>query len=435
MSNDDTRTQDERVVTIERFADQGRCVAHCDGRVVFVRFALPGEKVRIRLDPGLSDSDRFWTAEVIEVLEASDLRVTPVWKLAGPLAQGGGVGGADLIHVSMPGQRKWKKDVIDQQMRRLGGVDTDVTVHAVPGDDEAQGLHWRTRIELIADEQGRPSMRRRGSHERVPLDDMPLATTELLGIARQLRLWDGGFAPGSKIRLAVPKLHGSDKRGENYALSIDGRLRRGSQGLDESVEDVAIGDTHRTLGYSVQADGFWQVHREAPHTLVDAVLQVAQEQITSAPHTIWDLYSGSGLFTQALGLLVGRGGNGLMSIEGAPAAVRSARRNLRHAGLSAAEAKHGDVSRTLRSVPERYLYPDLVVLDPPRSGAKRQVCRQIAQSGAKVVIYVACDPTSLARDTRTLLAEGYALKDLQAYDLYPNTHHVESVAVFRRTRR
>lgn len=429
-----TEKNDQPVITIERFADQGRCVAHIDGRVVFVRFALPGEKVRIALDPGLSDKDRFWTGEVTDVLEASDLRVEPVWKLAGPLAQGGGVGGADLVHVSLRGQRQWKKSVIDQQMGRLGGIETNVEVHAVAGDDKEQGLHWRTRIEMVADEQGRPSMRRRGSHERVALDDMPLATTELLGIAKEARVWEGGFKPGSKIRLAVPKLHGSDKRGDDYAVMVDGRLRDGSADLTESVENVNIGGNLRTLRYHVAAGGFWQVHREAPTTLVNAVLDEAQQQITSAPHTIWDLYSGSGLFTVALGLLVGRGGNGLMSVEGAPAAVRSARRNLRLHGLGAAEAKRGDVQRVLRGIPERFLHPDLVVLDPPRAGARRAVCRQLAEAGARVVIYVACDPTSLARDTRTLLGLGYDLRDIQAYDLYPNTHHVETIAVFRRIR-
>lgn len=433
MSADMTKTSaDEVTVTIERFADQGRCVAHIDGRVVFVRFALPGEKVKIRLDPGLSQDDRFWTGEVTQVLEPSDLRVEPAWNLAGPLAQGGGVGGADLIHVSLAGQHLWKKNVIDQQMRRLGGIATDVTVHGIAGDEKARGLHWRTRIELIADAQGRPSMRRRGSHERVALTDMPLATAELLGIAEQIRLWDGGFEPGSKIRLAVPKLHGADKREDNYAVLVDGKLREGRQDLLETVEEVAIGTKHTTLRYHVDAGSFWQVHREAPHTLVNAVLTAAQEQIDSAPHTIWDLYSGSGLFTVALGLLVGRGGNGLLSVEGAPDAVRAARRNLRLAGLGAAQAKREDVGRTLRSIPERFLHPDLVVLDPPRSGARRQVCERIAQAGARVVIYVACDPTSLARDSRTFLADGYRLEDLQAYDLYPNTHHVETVAVFRR---
>lgn len=421
-------------VDIERFADQGRCVAHSDGRVVFVRFALPGERVRVRLDEPHERSDRFWTGEVIEVLKASPYRVKPAWPLAGPLAQGGGVGGADLVHVSLEGQHLWKKSVIDQQMLRLGGVESDVTVHAADGDAAAGGLHWRTRIEMIADGNGRPSMRRRGSHLRVPLDDMPLATEELLGIARQEKVWDGGFAPGASIRLAVPKLHGSQKRGKDYALVVDGHVRAGSENLVETVPNVRIGTRLSTLRYRVNASGFWQVHRQAPSLLVNQVLEFAQEQLQNVPRTIWDLYSGSGLFAMALGLLAGRGGNGLFTVEGSPLAVRSARANLRRAGLGAAEVKAGRVERVLRSIPSRYLHPDLVVLDPSRAGAKREVCNQIAQAGAKVVIYVACDPTSLARDMATFIGLDYEPVDMEAFDIYPMTHHVETVAVLRRAR-
>lgn len=174
----------EATVQIERYADQGRCVAHIDGRVVFVRFALPGERVRIVLDEPTDRNDRFWTGEVVEVLEASPDRVAPSWPLAGPLAMGGGVGGADLIHVSLEGQERWKEAAVMDVMRRLGHVELDeIPVYAMPGDEEAQGLHWRTRIEMITDDEGRPSMHRRGSHVRVPIDTMPLATRAVLEAA------------------------------------------------------------------------------------------------------------------------------------------------------------------------------------------------------------------------------------------------------------
>ena len=113
----------EAEAEIERYADQGRCVAHIDGRVVFVRFALPGERVRILIDEPHNRKDRFWTGEVIEVITASPDRVKPVWPLAGPLAWGGGVGGADLVHVSRQGQLAWKQAVINEQMKRLGHID------------------------------------------------------------------------------------------------------------------------------------------------------------------------------------------------------------------------------------------------------------------------------------------------------------------------
>ena len=142
----------EATVDIERYADQGRCVAHIDGRVVFVRFALPGERVRIELDEPTNRNDRFWTGEVVEVLEPSPDRVEPLWPLAAPLAMGGGAGGADLIHVSLEGQERWKEATLKDVMKRLGHVDLDdVPVYAMPGDEQAHGLHWRTRIEMVTD--------------------------------------------------------------------------------------------------------------------------------------------------------------------------------------------------------------------------------------------------------------------------------------------
>ena len=159
----------EATIRIERYADQGRCVGHIDGRVVFVRFALPGELVRVELDEPHDREERFWTGEVVEVLEASEDRAEPIWPLAGPLAMGGGVGGADLVHVSLAGQLKWKTCSIVEQMLRLGHTAVEVPIDRMPQDEAERGLHWRTRIEMIADADGRPSMRRRGTHVRVPI--------------------------------------------------------------------------------------------------------------------------------------------------------------------------------------------------------------------------------------------------------------------------
>ena len=174
-------------VRIERYADQGRCVAHIDGRVVFVRFALPDELVRVELDEPHDRDDRFWTGEVVEVLEPSEDRVTPAWPLAGPLAMGGGVGGADLVHVSLPGQLKWKAITVSEQMRRLGHIDVAVPIERMPGDKAAGGLNWRTRIEMIADDNGMPSMRRRGTHNRVAIDSGARGVAQLGPTMTELR--------------------------------------------------------------------------------------------------------------------------------------------------------------------------------------------------------------------------------------------------------
>ncbi|KAB7791382.1 RNA methyltransferase [Bifidobacterium leontopitheci] len=412
---------------IERYADQGRCVGHIDGRVVFVRFALPGELVDVRLDEPHDRDDRYWTGEVVNVLEAGDDRVEPAWPLAGPLAMGGGVGGADLVHVSLDGQLRWKTATINEQMSRLGHVTTDVTVDRMPGDEQSGGLHWRTRIEMIADEDGRPSMRRRGTHVRVPLDTMPLASRELLDVADAEHVWDGGFEPGAQIRLSVPEPRENGKSDDNYAVLVDGRLRAGRQELTETVTVAG-----RAFHYQVDANGFWQVHRQAPLALTGHVIDLARRQIGDAASAcVWDLFSGSGLFTLPLATLTSPRTR-MLSVEGGKRAVHHAQRNLRALDLADVDARCGDVAATLAQVPANLARPDLVVLDPPRAGAHAKVCRQIAAAGARSVIYIACDPTSLARDTATLVAEGYTLRDIHAFDIYPMTHHVETVALFVR---
>ncbi|OSH03098.1 RNA methyltransferase [Bifidobacterium adolescentis] len=420
----------ESTIRIERYADQGRCVGHIDGRVVFVRFALPGELVRVVLDEPHDREDRFWTGEVTEVLEASEDRVEPVWPLAGPLAMGGGVGGADLVHVSLPGQLKWKSMSIAEQMRRLGHVDVDVPIERMPEDEAEQGLHWRTRIEMIADENGRPSMRRRGTHVRVPIDTMPLASRALLNAAEKEHVWDGGFTPGSQIRLSVPEPRGNAEIADNYAVLVDGEVTAGNRELTEKVTVCG-----REFEYGVDAGGFWQMHRHAPIALTGHVMSLVHGELDGAASAcLWDLYSGSGLFTLPLATL-SAGRTRMLSVEGGKTAVKHAQRNLRAIHLGNVDARVGDVAKTLANVRNDLAKPDIVVLDPPRAGARAKVCRQIAESGARSVVYIACDPASLARDTATLASLVYDLADIRAFDIYPTTHHVETVALFRKATR
>ena len=333
-------------VRIERYADQGRCVGHIDGRVVFVRFALPGELVQVALDEPHDRDDRYWTGEVVEVIEPSPDRVDPAWPLAGPLAMGGGVGGADLVHVSLEGQLRWKAATISDQMSRLGHVDVTVPVERAEGDTENGGLHWRTRIEMIADDDGRPSMRRRGSHKRVPLDTMPLATDNLLAVADREHVWDGGFEPGSQIRLSVPGTEEAAHRGQ---------LRRARGRRTARRKPASDGDRHREryrdFQYMVDANGFWQVHRQAPVMLAGHVIDLANKALdgmTSA--CIWDLYSGAGLFTLPLATMIAERTR-MLSVEGGKTAVKNAQRNLRALNLPDVDARCGDVSATLAHVP------------------------------------------------------------------------------------
>lgn len=390
-------------------AHGGYCVARHEGRVVFVRHTLPGERVRARLteaDPAAS----YWRAEAVEVLDASADRVASPWPEAGP----GGVGGGELGHVALPAQRAWKAAVVAEQLRRLGGLDLTPEVEAAPGEHPA-GLGWRTRIGLTADAGGRAGMNRHRSHEVVALADMPLAVpatdvAELLG-----RRWPVGaqitvVAPAADRRLVLV---------DGVPWTPSGPDRRPTARHSVREEVTVHGRTYR---WRVSGTGFWQVHRQAPAVLVEAVLAGVGDV---AGGRVLDLFSGGGLFTVPLADAVGESGS-VEAVEGDARAVRDARRSLHD--RPAVRIHHGDVRRVVPALGEA----DVVVLDPPRAGARLPVVTVVAEARPRRVVYVACDPAGLARDLRRFGELGYAPVSVRAFDLFPLTHHVECVAVLER---
>jgi tRNA/tmRNA/rRNA uracil-C5-methylase (TrmA/RlmC/RlmD family) len=393
--------------------------------VVFVRHALPGERVRAVVTEG---GTRFWRADAVEVLEASPDRVTPAWPAAGP----GGVGGGELSHVALPAQRRWKAAVLAEQLARLAHLERDVVVEAAPGDDERGGLGYRTRIDLVADAEGRAGMRRFRSHDVVPLDGMPLATDAVAALAEDEGVWTRRWRPGAEIELVAP-----DGGGEPVLL-VDGTP--GHRGRADTrpnarravAEAVTLGAgavAGREFRYRVAADGFWQVHRAAPGVLADAVLAAVGDV---AGARILDLYSGAGLFTLPLAAAAGESGR-VVAVEGDARAVKDARRNA-HA-LPQVTLHLGAVDRVLAGTDAAGAdvgAADVVVLDPPRAGAGRAVVGAIADRGPQTVVYVACDPAALARDLAYFADRGYALDGLRGFDLFPHTHHVEAVAVLQK---
>ena len=392
-------------------AHGGHCVARHEGRVVFVRHTLPGERVRARLTdaaPGAS----YWRADAVEVLEASEDRVPSAWPAAGP----GGVGGAELAHVSLPAQRSWKAAVVGEQLRRLARVDRGVDVEAAPG--ETDGLHWRTRLELVADAQGRAGMHRARSHDVVALDEMPLGVTGL----DALRLFSRRWPAGSRLVAAAPE-------GEDAPIVLVDGAPWTDRGPDQrpnartSVREQAevAGNRHT---WRVAADGFWQVHRAAPAVLAAAVVDAVG---TREGAVVADLYSGAGLLTVPLAHLVGERGR-VVAVEGDPRALRDARRNVH--STPQVELHLGPVQEVLGS--GAVSRADVVVLDPPRVGAGRAVVAGVVALRPERVVYVACDPAALARDVSYLQDAGYVLSGLRAFDLFPMTHHVECVAVLDR---
>jgi tRNA/tmRNA/rRNA uracil-C5-methylase (TrmA/RlmC/RlmD family) len=424
-------------------------VARHEGRVVFVRHGIPGELVRAQLTDAAPEA-KFWRADVVEVIEPSPHRREHVWKAADSLvahARGGlPVGGAEFGHIALAEQRRLKAEVVREQLARLAGVDEgpghDVEVEAVsllPGtDDDGGGLAWRTRCSFAVTAGGRLAMHAHRSDALVAVEHMPLAVPEI----NALRLWDLDLHGIERIEVAAPASGTAPLAvftlGEGVAPS---RLTEVLAGLDPAVSASAVGPgagrapltvrgrgsvTEHVLGhhYTVTGDGFWQIHRRAPETLVGAAME-ALDGVLSPGSQVADLYAGAGLFTGPLASAVGPSGH-VLSVEGAPGTSRDARRTFKRQPEVA--VVQGKVERVLRRHGGAGAF-DAVVLDPPRAGAGREVVRQLIDIAPRAVAYIACDPASFARDLGWFKGAGWRLESLRAFDLYPMTHHVETVAL------
>ena len=374
---------------------------------------MPGERVVCEVT-SVGGGSRFVRADAVEILEPSTDRVAPRCTYSGP----GGCGGCDWQHASMSSQRQLKADVISEQMRRLADVTMPVTVEAVAGDDE--GLGWRTRVTYSVDTEGRVGLHRHRSAALQPIDRCPLATSGVADIPVTALRW-----PGVESITAVASSCG------DRALVVRPVPPRTSTVLDQLPDDVAVvgrrgsarvGERAAGRDWRVAADGFWQVHPGAADVLVAAVREGLEPR--AGDHVV-DLYAGVGLFGASLADDLGPGGR-VDCVESDSGACTSARRSVHD--LPTVRVHESDVRTWLsKSAPKRC---DLVVLDPPRSGAGTAVLERAVKLHPRRITYVACDPAALARDTRTLASLGWSLELLRAFDLFPMTHHVECVATF-----
>ncbi len=401
-------------------AHGGHCVARVSGAqsqaplVVFVRHALPGEQVVAEV----TEVHRgYLRADAVRVLEPSPDRVPAPC----PYAHADGCGGCDLQHAAPAAQREWKAAVVREQLTRLAGLtpgevsELGVRVTALPPQAGApDGLGWRSRVRYTVDAAGRAGLLKHRSHEVVPVRRCLIAHPAI----QALPVTDQSWAGDSVSTVA------------------------------SSAGDVLIGPgtvRERALGreWTLTTDAFWQVHPATADALAVAVLELLGPR---PGETAWDLYGGAGLFAAAMAMAVGVTGRVIL-VESAPVAAQAARANL--ADLPQVEVVEARVERVLpspgraeRGGPPALARPvkrggpvalagpvELVVLDPPRSGAGAQVVRAVAAAGARAVAYVACDPAAFARDVATFRAAGWRLASLRGYDCFPMTQHVELVAL------
>ena len=397
-------------VEVGPVAHGGHCVARLDGQVVFVRHALPGERVRLRIT---EVTRRFARADAVDVLDASPDRVVP------PCPVAGRCGGCDLQHVEPSFQLEWKRRVLAEQLQRLAGIDWDGVVEPVE-----PLLGSRCRMRFVTGADGRLGLRAHRSHEVVPLPagGCPLADPAMpsdpgtagagvfgpvdSGLARDMARSSGAAAP----RTASEVSNGAPSDG----AELLGVVSREGGRLFPPDTDVTVTQAVGERIFGVAANGFWQAHTAAPEVLTTAVLDGLSPQ---PGKRAFDLYCGVGVFA---GPLVDAGCR-VWGVEGNKTAIRHAKRNVPEASFFA-----GDVGRTLRRLPGR---ADLVVLDPPRTGAGRAAMTAIARTRPRAIAYVACDPAALARDLGIAGELGYTASSIRAFDLFGMTQHLEAVVI------
>lgn len=418
----------ELVVT--GFANGGAGVARGDdGRVVFVAGALPGERVRARIDERKA---AFARASAVAVLEPSPHRIDPTCPAAAA-----GAGCCDLSYVSADYARELHAGVLADVLTRIGGFGADapplpeVTRLAHGADGSVPDTGWRVRTRLAVDADGTVGVRARGSSRLITV---PCAAPVegLLADAEAL-----GARPGSELVLAM----GSDGRRHAAELAPAAAGRRGARGgRRASAQRARHGagaprstrlldgdaDVTQTVGghtWRVPVTGFWQAHRDAPATYGAAVRRYVGglDAPVGRGLRVWDLYGGVGVLGAALldgDLAV----DGIDLVETDPGALAAADRALDGAPVTAHRGDTAAVIGGLRA-------PDVVIVDPPRRGAGAAVIAAIAAAGPRAVVHVGCDSAAFARDLRDWVAHGFRVTDWQGFDAFPGTHHMEAIAL------
>ncbi|WP_291040325.1 class I SAM-dependent RNA methyltransferase [Herbiconiux sp.] len=478
-------------LNIDNVAHGGVAVARLEGRVVFVADAIPGERVLARIADDSKSS--FWRADTVEVVEASADRVPHVWPEAAlDRAPEQRAGGAEFGHISLPRQRELKADVLQDALRRFGGVDRRIEVEAIGADaegaaeqagataqsgtgtpaDRAPGTRWRTRMRLHIGPGGRIGPYAARSHTVVPIESLPLATeaieAEALQVAEALRHDRQGAAAVEFVETSEGEVRVSlvaeeqSKTGGGAGGRGNGSGRGGARGQKGRGRGAAgktsgTGGTDRRLpdSSSARADrpativervgdrefrlaenGFWQVHRDAAATLSDAVRSLTRHDLFDPRAANHDLYGGVGLLAAAMADEFGPATR-ITSVESDETATDHAGDNLAEwIGAGAVTARVDryltDLEKQASAEERRRLEAATMVIDPPRSGAGKQVVGSLTRLGVAQVAYVACDPVAFARDVALFRESGYELDAARAYDLFPHTHHVETVGVLVR---
>lgn len=373
-------------VYTEDIGYEGQAVGRIDGQVVFIDYAIPGEKVRVALE---RRAKGLWFGRAIEVLEASPERVEPRCRYYGVC------GGCQWQHIDYDAQLRLKTKIVVDQMRKVGRFSEPPVLETTPSPAP---YFYRNQIRLTVNSEGNPGFARRRSHEQVDIEECVVAQP---GINRRLAKLQGKAPPGP-ISLR--------------ASQVTGETLLEHEGGEEQVYHEEVGGRR----FRISGQSFFQINT---HTAEIIVEETRKRLELSSEDRLLDVYAGVGLFAAILGSEVSE----VVAIEESASAVRDAMLNTLH--LTNARFYQGKAEGVLASLKGRPF--DAAIVDPPRAGLKPPVIDYLLRKPAGRLVYVSCDPSTLARDLRLLAEGGYELVDVQPIDQFPQTYHVECVAGLR----
>jgi 23S rRNA (uracil1939-C5)-methyltransferase len=421
---------------IEKPVYGGAFLARVDGKAVFVPLALPGEKVRAR---AMQEKRGYATAEVEEIVCAAPERITPA------CSHFGTCGGCAYQHTDYATQLKFKQAILRETLAR-GGVDGPAEIAVLA----ANPWGYRNRIRLAFDAAGSIGYRGRRSHAVVPVSECPIAAPLLMEAALAFAQTAKTFATALRSTEIALFCNGDETallasvfvstpapaRFDEFARALTERLPAltGMELVVESrAEKHAVATQPRTVArsgaaslayraagfdYRVDHGAFFQVNRWLVDALVDCVTEGRNGMLA------WDLFAGVGLFARKLTETFSR----VVAVESAPGAIAALEANLRGTTAAAVKAETLAFLRSnLNGTP-----PDLIVVDPPRTGLGTEITALLSQRAAPAIVYVSCDPATLARDLKALVGSGYAIESITLADLFPQTFHLETVVRLRR---
>ncbi|MBV7295330.1 hypothetical protein KRX51_05265 [Corynebacterium sp. TAE3-ERU12] len=399
-------------IRIDRPAQGGEFIGTLDGRIVLVRGAMAGEVARVRFD---DPNAKLLRGAAEDILEPSSHRVDT----SCPAARAG-AGCCDWAYIDNATAIRFKAAIIADALRRIGRFTAAELPDVIDSTSLKPSTGWRTRVRLGVDDNGRAGLRKRHSRDLVVATGCTQVVDGLLdGVGTE------GFCPPGGELHAVIDADGARHVMHRAAPERGVRGAKGKRPAATVIEGTPTAE-HIVAGrrFEVAVDGFWQAHSGAAQYYYDRVLN----WLTPATGaTAWDLYGGVGVLAAALAQIVGDSGH-VDSVEAAPSAAPAGTKALTGLPVTMHTAR---VENCVAKLAETSA-PRIVVLDPPRTGAGNKVISQVSAAGPEQVMHIGCDPATFARDLRSWADHGYRIDRLEAIDAFPNTHHVEAIALLHK---